>query len=100
MYVHSIGPFTWHKQTVSEDSPRFQRGFEHETQEPYRAGRSIVLRIRKGKGIAVGVWRKEKDPDDALAAAMRANLSSKRCDIARENRWLEAPGPGQGHPGG
>lgn len=97
--MHSIGPFTWHRVYLSDDCPRFHIAYVHETNEPYRVGKSLILHTTNGNGLAVGWWKKSgKHEDDALVAAMRADLYLKHHHLSEVNSWLELPGPaGQKH---
>lgn len=72
--VHDIGPIFVHSMTYpAKDFPLIDRGETQEIEEPYRYGRSWVLRVPwSRRAIVTGRWTREEPEDSALRRAIKA----------------------------
>ena len=86
-HVHHIGPKIYvHQMTYPPGGfPLCERGETQEIEHPFRTGQSVVLRMPfSRRALAVGVWRGERDEDDALMGAIAARWHEEEDDDAVE----------------
>jgi len=75
--MKSLGPL--YVDTVTYPIKRFsfvtEIGWSQETDEPFRAGKCFVIKLPFIKtGVAIGIWRKKLNEQDALLNAIQARV--------------------------
>lgn len=86
MMVYKIGQYYWHTINLVPGSSRVVYSTTHEQEEPYRIGRSIVLRFWGEKGLIIGRWTGYHDDEDS---ALMAGLDAHEEVLLDENGLVD-----------
>lgn len=82
--THDIGSVFVHGMRVDRVAPRMHLGHTKEIEEPFRHGRSIVVRLFRGWAVVIGRWRhRDISEEDALLDALDGENLATEVEVIR-----------------
>lgn len=70
--TYVIGPFFAQRAQLTDKAPLVQTAITREINYPYRVGKSLVIRLRSGNALILGIWTDRYEEDEEEAALMAA----------------------------
>lgn len=88
MATKDLGPLFFDS-VRSYNHPWCSLAYSQETEEPYRQGHGIAIRVTKRFVLVVGWWRRPVlTEDEALFSALKASTHREAGPIAEGEAWL------------